>query len=137
MSRARFVVSSKEERTMDGIVFDSRSEMERYADLKLLQRGKVIRNLELQPTFPVEINGAHFCTYTADFAYVNEYDQKIVEDVKSAGTEKDTAFRLRKKAAELFYGIQIFSVDKSGNEMKSRRRKHVAATVRKRIRQKE
>jgi len=136
MRRPRFVVSAKEERTMDGIIFDSRSEMDRYADLKLLQRGKVIRELELQPAFPVEINGAHFCTYTADFAYVNEYGQKIVEDVKSAGTEKDAAFRLRKKAAELFYGIQIFSVDKSGNEMKSRRRKHVEATVRKRIRQK-
>ena len=108
---------------MDGIVFDSKTEMLRYADLKILLRAGIISNLELQPEFPVMINGGDFCTYTADFAYLDEDGDRIVEDVKSDATHKDAAFRLRTKAAELTYGIEIFSVDKDGNMMGRRRKR--------------
>lgn len=94
------------ERTMDGIVFASKKEMKRYAELKLLQRAGEVQDLELQPEFRVSINDQHYCTYTADFAYT-EKGERIVEELKSTGTAKDAAYRLRKKAAELFYGIKI------------------------------
>jgi hypothetical protein len=31
----------------------------------------------------------------------------IIEEVKSTGTMKDAAYRLRKKAAELYHGIEV------------------------------
>ena len=102
----RFNVSPVEERTLDGIVFASKKEMKRYAELRLLQRAGEVQDLELQPEFRVSINGQHYCTYTADFAYT-EKGERIVEELKSTGTAKDAAFRLRKKAAELFYGIKV------------------------------
>ena len=105
-NKNRFNVSPVEERTMGGIVFASKKEMKRYAELRLLQRAGEVQDLELQPEFRVSINGEHYCTYTADFAYT-EKGERIVEELKSTGTAKDAAFRLRKKAAELFYGIKV------------------------------
>jgi len=72
----------------------------------LLQRAGEVQDLELQPEFRVSINGQHYCTYTADFAYT-ENGERVVEELKSTGTAKDAAYRLRKKAAELFYSIKI------------------------------
>ena len=102
----RFNVSPIEERTLGGVVFASKKEMKRYAELRLLERAGEIRGLELQPEFRVSINDQHFCTYTADFAYT-EKGERIIEELKSTGTAKDAAYRLRKKAAELFYGIKV------------------------------
>ena len=36
---------------VDGIKFDSKREAQRYQELKLLEKGGVISNLELQPKF--------------------------------------------------------------------------------------
>ena len=102
----RFNVSPVEERTLGGIVFASKKEMKRYAELRLLERAGEIQGLELQPEFRVSINGEHYCTYTADFAYT-EKGERIIEELKSTGTAKDAAYKLRKKAAELFYGIKV------------------------------
>ena len=102
----RFKVSPVEERTLGGIVFASKKEMKRYAELQLLQRAGEVQDLELQPEFRVSINDQHFCTYTADFSYT-EKGQRVIEELKSTGTAKDAAYRLRKKAAELFYGIKV------------------------------
>jgi len=104
----KYKVAPKIERTIDGIVFDSKREAARYADLKLAEKLGNIKNLSLQPEYPVEINGKHYCTYTPDFKYTETLTGKeIIEEVKSTGTMKDAAYRLRKKAAELFYGIEI------------------------------
>lgn len=105
-NKNRFSVAPVDERTMDGIVFASKKEMKRYAELRLLQRAGEIKDLELQPEFRVSINDHHYCTYTADFAYT-EKGERIIEELKSTGTAKDAAYRLRKKAAELFCGIKI------------------------------
>jgi hypothetical protein len=102
----RFKVSPVEERTLGGVVFASKKEMKRYAELQLLQRAGEVQDLELQPEFRVSINDQHFCTYTADFAYT-EKGQRVIEELKSTGTAKDAAYRLRKKAAELFYNIKV------------------------------
>jgi hypothetical protein len=93
--------------------------MLRYQQLKLLENGGVISHLTLQPQFPVEINGGKFCTYTADFQYVDVASGLcLTEDVKTPATEKEAAYRLRKKAAELFHGITIYAVDKDGRTLK-------------------
>jgi len=105
-NKNRFNVSPIEDRTLDGIAFASKKEMKRYAELKLWVKARQIMDLELQPEFRVSINNQHYCTYTADFAYT-ENGERIIEELKSTGTAKDAAYRLRKKAAELFHGIKI------------------------------
>ena len=106
---SRFPVAPRSERTVDGVVFDSKREAKRYAELKLLQRAGAISALEVQPSFEVRICGHLFCRYTADFGYV-ENGKPVVEDTKSTGTRKDAAYRLRKKAAELAHGIKITEI---------------------------
>jgi len=111
--RPRFKVVPKDQRTLDGVVFASKREMMRYAELKNLQRSGVIADLELQPAYPVEIAGKHYCTYTADFRYRETgTGALVIEDIKSSGTTRDTAYRLRVKAAQLFHGIKVREVGK-------------------------
>lgn len=70
---------------LDGILFDSKKEAERYVQLILLLRGGVIRDLELQPNFKLEVAGKKVCTYRADFRY-SENGSQVVEDVKGMKT---------------------------------------------------
>ncbi len=109
----RFQVAPKEHRTLDGITFASAREMNRYAQLRLQERAGLITGLERQTPFPVEINGKLFCTYRADFTYRDAAGRLVVEDVKSrgmGGTGADTAYRLRKKAAELAHDITVTEI---------------------------
>jgi len=107
---SRFPVADKRDRFVDGILFDSKKEAERYKELKLLERAGIICDILIQPAYPVLIMGKHFCTYTADFSYLDKRCGRVVEDTKSTGTAMDAAYRLRKKAAELYYGIKITEV---------------------------
>ena len=110
--RNRFAVVAPELRTLDGIVFASKKEMTRYAELKIGVRANIISDLELQPKFPVFLKNkdgakeALFCTYTADFRY-KKGGVDVIEELNSSGTAKDAAYRLRKKAAELYYNMKI------------------------------
>lgn len=111
--RGRFPVAPKHERTLDGIVFASKAEMARYSELQILERAGEITKLELQPAFQTFIAGKPFCKFTADFSYwINSGTERVVEDCKTSGTRKDTAYRLRKKACELQYGITVTEVIK-------------------------
>jgi len=107
--KSRFQVSAPEHRTVDDIVFDSKREAARYVELKRRQEMGFISHLTLQPEYRVEIDGKPYCRFTADFGYF-EGGQSVVEDVKSSGTAKDAAYRLRKKAAELFFKIKVVEV---------------------------
>lgn len=109
--KGRFATSAREMRTEDGVVFDSKKELTRYRQLKLLEKAGRISDLARQPAWDVKINGMKLCTYTADFSYFcNERNRAVIEDVKSDGTAKDAAYRLRKRAAELEHGIRIEEV---------------------------
>jgi hypothetical protein len=106
---------------VDGHIFDSKKEAQRYQQLKLMQQATQIADLELQPAFPLhvmrlyrqaplEIRVATVGTFTADFRYTDLRSGEItVEDVKSEFT-KNTAYRLRKKIAEAVHGITIEEV---------------------------
>lgn len=88
------------------IRFDSKAEAKRYSELLLLFRGGVIRNLELQPEFPVTINGRKVFTYKADFAYF-EGQERVIEDVKGVRTP---VYRLKKKCVEAAFNVTIREV---------------------------
>lgn len=92
---------------VDGIVFDSKKESERYAELKLLERVGEIKALQLQPRFelqpPFDKNGKHYrkIEYVADFMYAdNRTGKVVVEDVKGKLTD---IYKLKKKMFEYAY----------------------------------
>jgi hypothetical protein len=91
--------------TVDGIKFDSQAEANRYCELKLLERAGRIKDLKLQPKFPIlpgyDKNGKKIrpIYYIGDFAYI-ENGNKVVEDVKGMETKE---FKLKKKMFEYQY----------------------------------
>lgn len=88
---------------VDSIRFMSKREAERYQQLKILQAAKHIKDLTLQPIFPIVLNGHKICKVIMDFEYY-ENDRRIVEDVKG----KDNAMsKLKRKLVEAIYGIKI------------------------------
>ena len=94
--------------TVDGIIFASKAEATRYSVLKMLQSNGDISALELQPKFPVVVNGKKICTYISDFRYFDNWTNTvIIEDVKSTFTRKIAVYRLKVKLVEALYGIEI------------------------------
>lgn len=90
---------------IDNIKFDSKLEADRYVELKLLQRAKVISNLKLQVPFVLQEgfkkNGKSYqaIKYIADFVY-EEKERIVVEDTK--GVETDV-FKIKHKLFEKKY----------------------------------
>jgi len=78
---------------VDGVRFASKAESKRHAELQALERAKVIEKLELQPRYPINVNGQQVCVYIGDFRYV-ENGKSVVEDVKGVRTE---TYRLKRK----------------------------------------
>ena len=81
-------------------MFDSKKEAKRYLELKMLEKAGKIKNLKLQPVFLLQ-EGFYYqgeairqITYRADFEYVNEKGERVVEDVKGFKTD---VYKLKKK----------------------------------------
>lgn len=94
---------------IDGHLFDSTSEGERYLDLKILEQAGKITDLILQPPFKYYEDDKFIFTYKADFGYTQDGD-RIIEDVKSVYTAKIPLFRLKKKLIEAKFKIKITEV---------------------------
>lgn len=113
--------------TVDGIVFDSRREADRYRELKMLERAGVIQGLELQKKYvliPAQYedfvrrgkNGRTLkdgrrciereCSYIADFVY-QKNGETVVEDTKGMRT-KD--YIIKRKLMLFIHGIRIKEV---------------------------
>ena len=93
--------------TVDGITFDSKAEANHYRTLKLLARAGEIRNLELQPEFPIVINGVKCGKYKADFSYF-QGNLRIIVDVKGV---KTPLYKFKKRIVEALYlGVKITEV---------------------------
>jgi hypothetical protein len=98
----KYNVSLKSERTIDGVIFDSKAEASRYAELKLLEKAGEITRLILQPSFVIQQKCIKWdtgekireITYIADFEYYNKEGKRIVEDVKGVKTD---AYKLKKR----------------------------------------
>lgn len=93
--------------TIDGIMFDSRAEALRYRQLKMLERGGIITDLKLQPSFELipgfSKNGRTYrkTVYRADFSYFDkELGRTVVEDVKGVRT---AVYKLKRTLFELRY----------------------------------
>lgn len=103
----------------NGIVFDSKKEAGRYADLLTLERCGVICNLELQKEFeliPAQydiVDGKRKCVerackYIADFYYYDkEHGEYVCEDTKGVRT-KD--YIIKRKLMLFRHGIKILEI---------------------------
>ncbi len=85
---------------VDGILFDSMGEANRYRQLKLLESAGKIKDLTLQPKFKITVPK----TYKADFQYILD-DKVIIEDFKGFKTREYITKRkyFRKQYPELIH----------------------------------
>jgi hypothetical protein len=105
---------------VDGILFDSQREADRYQELKLLAQAGRISSIEIHPGFPLIVKELHRVDgpeilhtvgmYHADFRYRDHRSGAwVVEDVKSQPT-KTEAYKLRKKIVEAVHGVTIVEI---------------------------
>jgi len=99
---------------VDGIIFDSVKEKNRYLTLKLYEKVGAIKDLELQVKFELQpafsVNGKRIrkIEYIADFVYYdNNAKKQVVEDVKGYRTKE---FLLKRKLFAYKYGFEISEV---------------------------
>lgn len=101
---------------VDGVKFDSKHEAARYRQLKLMERAGTITMLELQKAFvlvdPVIMDGRRkpAIRYVADFVYIDERDNLVVEDAKSPITRADPVYRMKRHMMKSFHGIDVREV---------------------------
>lgn len=88
---------------VDGVLFASKKEAKRYTQLRALERHGHIAGLELQPRFPLVVNGVKVCEYRGDFRYVQE-GAVVVEDVKGFKTRE---YRLKKRLLLAVHGVEV------------------------------
>lgn len=102
---------------LDGHLFDSQKEARRYQELRFLLRTGVITDLKMQVPFllvPAQKDERgkvieRAVTYRADFTYINEHGEFIVEDVKSPAT-KTREYIIKRKLLLWRHGIRIKEV---------------------------
>ena len=96
--------------TVNGKVFDSKTEAKRYCELVKLEQAGLIKDLETQKKFLLldsfKKNGKTYkqLSYYADFVYFDVYSKKtIVEDVKASKNFKTDVYKIKKKLFEFVY----------------------------------
>ena len=91
--------------TVDGITFDSKWEAQRWGELKAMERGGYVKDLERQVKYEIIVNDQKICRYVADFRY-----KKVDDDAKGFETPD---FKLKKKLMKAVHGIELFLSRKS------------------------
>ena len=117
LNKHLFEIAPKEKRkskygakktVVNGIVFDSKKEAERYKSLSFLLKVGAIGFLELQVPFELNPGGLFSLKYVADFVYVDsKTGEKIVEDVKGMLT---AVYKKKKKLMLKIHKIKIHEV---------------------------
>ena len=84
---------------INGLVFDSKKEAKRYAELTMLEKAGEIKGLLTQQKFLIvpkenKVNRARY--YVADFVYTTRDGRRVIEDVKSPITKKNPVYSLKK-----------------------------------------
>lgn len=99
---------------VDGKVFDSKKEADRYKELKLCEMAGVIKDLKTQVKYELippqkDKDGKSLersCTYIADFVYEKD-GETIVEDTKGFKTPE---YIIKRKLMLKVHGIRIKEV---------------------------
>jgi hypothetical protein len=99
----------------DGQYFQSKAELLRYQQLKIMLEAGLISDLETQPSYPIVINNQKICSYRADFRYkvIDELGRTLricVEDVKGWKTD---VYVIKKKLVEAVHHINLCEIPSS------------------------
>ena len=95
---------------VDGIVFDSKKEAQRYGELKCREMAGDIIDLKLQVPFGFVLPGDSkpVFKYIADFVYLDRTNGQFkIEDVKGF---KTPLYKLKKKLIEKKFNIKIIEI---------------------------
>jgi len=107
-SKSRFGKYNAKKVTVHNIKFDSIVESQRYVALLEQQRKGKIKDLELQKSFEMVIDGEKICRYIADFSYYTVPDNKyVVEDVKGFKTD---VYKIKKKLMKGIFKIEVIEI---------------------------
>lgn len=96
--------------SVDGLVFDSRREAKRYIELREMESGGEISDLQRQVRIelvpPFDRNGRHFrgIYYVVDFVYTGSDGNVVWEDVKGM---KTSVYLIKRKLIAYRYGMTI------------------------------
>ena len=120
---SKYHVSAREDRTYDGIVFDSKAEMEYYRDvvLPLATAGEIVqyelqKSFVLQPGFRHDGKAVRANTYVCDFYLIYKDGRSEVIDVKGMATPEA---KLKRKMFLYKYPEEnLLWVKKSGKHWK-------------------
>jgi len=95
-------------------IFDSQTEHRHWCELKIRERLKEIRDIEIHKRYEIVVAGVHICDFIPDFQYVRMDGAVVVEDVKSKLTRKLPEYRLKKKLFEAIYKLKVheFVIDR-------------------------
>jgi len=92
---------------LDGLIFASKKEANRYEELFLMQKAGLISKLEIHPQFDIVIHGFHICKVIPDFSYLSSVTgTKVVEDVKSP-VSRTQLYKLKKGLMKAVLGIDV------------------------------
>lgn len=98
---------------LNGVQFDSKRELNRYTELKLLEKAGIIKDLRRQVKFQLlpsqkSKDGSYVLEravhYIADFTYMDEQGNMIVEDTKGVKTPD---YIIKRKLMLYMNGIEI------------------------------
>lgn len=104
---------------VDGIgrvIYDSKLEAERAAQLVLMQKNGLINKLMRQVACKIVVNRIHICDYVADFVYFTDDGRYVVEDCKSPITRRLASYRIKKK---LMYACHKVVIEEIGSGRRS------------------
>lgn len=92
-----------------GYVFDSKKEFFRWCELRIMERAGKISDLKRQVSYELipKQKVERACTYVADFVYIDEHGETVVEDAKGVRTD---AYRIKRKLMLWVHGIKIQEV---------------------------
>lgn len=88
------------------VVLDSGAEAGRHAELRQLR----VTDLQVHPTYRLEIKGVYIGDYSPDFSYRVGVGVPVIEEVKSIFTVKDQAYQLRKRVFQACWGLKVIEV---------------------------
>lgn len=90
---------------VNGIVFDSIREANRYKELLLMQKAGLIGLIERQVSYELNEGGSHSLRYVCDFVYMDSRTGgKIYEDVKGMKTK---VYLKKKRLMKKVHGIEV------------------------------
>lgn len=109
--RSKYGVAAKKDRTLDGIVFDSKGEMERHAILLQLKLADHIRSLARQKRYPLTVEAGGVRTkigeYVADWTYYEDQGSRWAFVVEDFSGFINALKRWKLKHFEAEYGIKV------------------------------